>query len=52
MNVRLLRDRLKPGEIPELPLVHRDLGHRVFEHPIAKHGQPALLGIGEHQRRK
>jgi len=38
------RERLKVGEIPELPLLHLDLGHVVVEHPSPQQGEPASLG--------
>src|SRR3984893_9193299 len=45
---RLFREGLKSCKVPELTLLHRNLGNLVIEHPIAKHGQPALFGVGEH----
>src|ERR1700730_7137711 len=45
---RLFSEGLKSCKVPELTLLHRNLGDLVIEHPIAKHGQPALFGVAEH----
>ena len=45
---RLFGERLKRGEVPELPLRHVDLGHLMVEHPASQHGEPAALRLDEH----
>src|SRR6266404_603359 len=45
---RLLRERLQPGEVPELPLVHFDLGDALVQHPAPQRGEPGLFGLSEH----
>src|ERR1700748_2559956 len=45
---RLLGDRLKRREIPELPLPHVDLGHLMIEHPVSQHDESAALRVDEH----
>src|ERR1700704_878653 len=42
-----LRERLKPGEVPELPLAHFNLGDPLLEHPSAERAQPGLI-VDEH----
>src|ERR1019366_4680880 len=45
---RLFRERLHGDEVPELPLVHLDLGHRVLEHPVLQQREAGGVLTGEH----
>src|ERR1043166_4065298 len=48
----LFREGLKVSEMPELPLLHLDLGHVDVEHPRPQHGEPASLRVVEHRLRQ
>src|ERR1700730_8409820 len=46
---RLLCERLRGDELPELPLSHDDFGYAVVQNPVLQRGEASLLAIGEHR---